>query len=60
MELYTEVITVKISKVQHQTLGKLRGRKIKVSQFIRDATSEKIKRDAKELEVKPKKVQIPF
>lgn len=60
MEQYTEVTTIKISKIQKKTLGKLRDRNIKVSQFIRDAISEKLKRDVSELIVKPKKVYIPF
>lgn len=49
MELYTEVITLKISKVQKNTLDKLRNRNIKVSNFIRLAIKEKINRDAFEL-----------
>lgn len=60
MEQYTEVTTIKLSKIQKQTLGKLRDRKIKVSQFIRDAISEKLQRDASELIVKPSPVHIPF
>ena len=60
MELYTEVITLKISKTQKETLDKLRNRKIKVSDFIRKAIAEKIIRDAKELQVKPKKIKCPF
>lgn len=60
MEKYTEVTTIKLSKIQKQTLGKLRERKIRVSQFIRDAISEKLIRDASELIVKPKKTHIPF
>jgi post-segregation antitoxin (ccd killing protein) len=60
MELYTEVTTIKLSKIQKQTLGKLKDRKIRVSQFIRDAISEKLTRDASDLIVKPKKVYIPF
>lgn len=60
MEKYTEVTTIKLSKIQKQTLGKLRERKIRVSQFIRDAISEKIIRDASELIVKQKKTYIPF
>jgi len=60
MEQYTEVTTIKLSKVQKQTLGKLRDRKIKVSQFIRDAISEKLQRDASELIVKPVKIKCPF
>lgn len=43
--LYTEVFTLKISKVQKQTLDKLKSRNIKVSSFVRKAISEKIKRD---------------
>lgn len=60
MELYTEVTTIKLSKIQKQTLGKLKERKIRVSQFIRDAISEKLIRDASDLIVKPQKVYIPF
>ena len=43
--LYTEVFTLKISKVQKQTLNKLKSRNIKVSSFIRKAIAEKINRD---------------
>lgn len=60
MEIYTEVTTIKLSKIQKQTLAKLRTRKIKVSQFIRDAINEKLKRDASELIIKPKKEYCPF
>jgi post-segregation antitoxin (ccd killing protein) len=60
MELYTEVITLKISKVQKDTLSKLRNRNIKVSDFIRKAIAEKIKKDAKELIEKKNKVFCPF
>ncbi|MGQ7945027.1 hypothetical protein [Flavobacterium sp. WC2509] len=60
MEQYTEVTTIKLSKIQKQTLVKLKEIKIKVSQFIRDTISEKLKRDVSELIVKPTKVYIPF
>ena len=60
MELYTEVITLKISKVQKKTLGKLRSRKIKVSNFVRQAIKEKIERDASELIDKSKIQYCPF
>ena len=60
MEQYTEVTTIKLSKIQKQTLLKLRDRNIRVSQFIRDAIAEKIIRDASELIIKPKKTYIPF
>jgi len=60
MEFYTEVFTLKISKTQKQTLGKLKDRKIKVSDFIRKAIAEKLTRDAKDLLPKPKKEYCPF
>ena len=58
--LYTEVFTLKISKQQKQTLEKLKSRNIKVSDFVRKAISEKIKRDYAELQDKPKKEYCPF
>lgn len=57
---YSKVKVLKITDVQHKTLEKLRNRKVNVAQFIRDAINEKIRRDAKELEVKPKKEFCPF
>ena len=58
--LYTEVFTLKISKVQKQTLDKLKSRNIKVSSFVRKAIAEKINRDYVELQDKPKKEYCPF
>lgn len=58
--LYTEVYTLKISKVQKNTLEKLKDRNIKVSTFVRKAIAEKIERDYKELQPKPKKEYCPF
>lgn len=60
MQLYTEVITLKISKTQKKTLDKLKARKIKVSHFIRLAIKEKINRDADELIDKSKIEYCPF
>jgi post-segregation antitoxin (ccd killing protein) len=60
MEFYSEQITLKISLVQKETLNKLRVRNIRVSDFIRKAISEKLKRDADELKPKPIKIKIPF
>lgn len=54
MQQYTEVITLKITPTQKQTLDKLKSRNIKVANFIRMAIKEKLQRDAKELIVKPK------
>ena len=44
---YTERQTIKISKIQKQTLQNLHKKyKINTSQFIRDAIKEKIERDS--------------
>ena len=58
--LYTEVFTLKISTTQKQTLSKLRDRNINVSDFVRKAIVEKIERDYKELQPKPKNQYCPF
>lgn len=58
--LYTEVFTLKISKVQKQTLDKLKQRDFKVSDFVRKAIAEKIQRDYKDLQPKIKKEYCPF
>ena len=58
--MYTEIITLKITPIQKQTLDKLKQRNIKVSDLIRKAIAEKLKRDAKELIEKPKKEYCPF
>ena len=58
--LYTEIFTLKISKSQKLTLEKLKSKNIKVSSFVRKAIAEKIERDYKELQSKPKKEYCPF
>ena len=58
--LYTEVFTLEHSSTQKRTLEKLKSRNIKVSDFVRKAISEKIKRDYTELQEKPKKEYCPF
>ena len=57
---YTKVKVLKITEIQYQTLEKIRNRKVNVAQFIRDAISEKIKRDASELIDKSKIEYCPF
>ena len=52
--------TLKITSTQKRTLEKLKSRNIKVSDFVRKAISEKIKRDYAELQDKPKKEYCPF
>ena len=58
--LYTEVFTLKISSTQKRTLEKLKSRNIKVSDFVRKAIAEKIKRDYENLKEKPKDEFCPF
>lgn len=57
---YTKVKVIKITDTQHRTLKKLESYNIPVSQFIRNAINEKIKREYKELIPKPKKEYCPF
>jgi len=57
---YSKVKVIKITPVQDATLKKLDSYQINVAQFIRDAIAEKLKRDAKELIVKPKRAYCPF
>lgn len=53
--LYSEVITVKISKKQKETLEVLKSKKYKVAEFIRQAIKEKLQREKHEiLKEKPK------
>jgi len=60
MVKYTEIQTIRISKKQQETLSKLKRRGYNINQFIRNAISEKIQRDYKELIPKPKKEYCPF
>jgi hypothetical protein len=59
MQKYTEIYSFKISKEQKETLIKLEKYNIKVSQFVRTAISEKIKRDYKLIKEK-KIIDCPF
>ena len=60
MKKYTKVKVIKITEIQHETLKKLDSYKINVAQFIRDAISEKIKREYSNLIPKPEKFKVPF
>lgn len=59
MHKYTEVLNVKISKTQKQTLDKIKDRGFKVSDFVRNAIKEKIQREYNYLQVKETR-KIPF
>lgn len=60
MHKYSEVLNVKISKKQKNTLDKIRARGFKVSDFVRSAIKEKIERDYNHLQEKPKEKKCPF
>ena len=56
MSKLSKNITINITEIQWNTLEKLRARKIKIGQFVRDAIAEKINRVASELTIKPKQI----
>lgn len=45
----TEILKVRISKEQKQTLDKLKDYNVNVSQFVRNAIKEKLEREKKEI-----------
>jgi predicted transcriptional regulator len=60
MALYTENKTVKLTKIQKETLNKLKNvYKINTQHFIREAIAEKIKREYKEIKEK-NQIKCPF
>ena len=60
MQLYTKTKVIRISEIQLKTLQKMKLLNIDVGNFIREAIQEKIKREYKELILKPKKSDCPF
>jgi hypothetical protein len=60
MERYTKTKVLRITEVQHNTLIKMKSYNVDVAKFIRDAISEKIKREHSNLIPKPKKEYCPF
>lgn len=56
--IYTEIEVIKITKIQKETLNKLKKYKINKSKFIRDAISEKLQREGQE--ITRKKNYCPF
>lgn len=57
---YSKSRTFKLSEIQDNTLNKLEGLGINVSQFIRLAIAEKIKKDYKKIKEKKVKKDCPF
>ena len=60
MKKYTNVKVIRIFKVQHETLQKMKTYGVDVGRFIREAIAEKIKLEQNELLPKPKKQYCPF
>jgi post-segregation antitoxin (ccd killing protein) len=60
MKQFTEVQKVMISKIQKESLNKLRQYDVNVSKFIRSAIKEKIKRDWPKIKEKKERVKLPF
>ena len=60
MSKYIVIHTIRFSKQQSESLRKLKDYDVNVSQFIRIAISEKIKRDWKQIKEKKERVKLPF
>jgi hypothetical protein len=60
MQQYTEKQTIRISKMQRQSLIILESKGINVSQFIRLAIKEKLQKDWKSIKEKSEKIKYPF
>ena len=60
MSKYTIIHPVRISKVQAESLQKLKDYDVNVSQFIRIAIAEKIKSNWKQIKEKKERVKLPF
>lgn len=57
---YTKVKVLKITDIQDSTLKKLDSYGINVAQFVRDAISEKIKKEYQYLISKQETIKCPF
>lgn len=60
MKSLTKTKVIRIAETQHLTLQKMKSYNIDVGKFIRDAISEKIKREYKDLIPKQEKQKCPF
>lgn len=49
MRINTEILNIRISKKQKQTLDKLKDYNVNVAQFVRNAIKEKIEREKVEI-----------
>ena len=60
MAKLTNNYTIRFSDEQINSLNKLKNYDVNISQFIRIAISEKIKRDWKQIKEKKERVKLPF
>ena len=60
MNKYTVIHTIRFSKQQAESLQKLKDYDVNISQFIRIAISEKIKRDWKQIKEEKQRVKLQF
>ena len=60
MKQLTEIYTIRFSGQQAKSLQKLKDYDVNVSQFIRLAIAEKIKRDWKQIKQQKERVKLPF
>lgn len=57
---YTKTKVIRLTESQHQTLKKMQSYNVDVTDFIRNAISEKIKKEYDYLKPKAKKQKTPF
>ena len=53
-------MTLRLSKIQKQSLLIIESKGVNISQFIRLAIKEKIKKDWSKIKVKEEKIKCPF
>ena len=54
------ILTIRFSEKQAESLQKLKDYDVNISQFIRIAIAEKIKRDWKQIKSEKQRVKLPF
>jgi post-segregation antitoxin (ccd killing protein) len=60
MQINTEILNIRISKEQKQTLDKLKKYNVNVAQFVRNAIKEKLERQKAEIINNYKNLECPF
>jgi post-segregation antitoxin (ccd killing protein) len=60
MQINTEILNIRISKEQKQTLDKLKEYNVNVAQFVRNAIKEKLQRQKAEIITNYKNLECPF